>query len=885
MARGSVGYRAGHLGEVAMLGFVLAQLRYRKGRALALVGALLVAVTSFSVLTGAARTQRLSVVGTVTANARGGYDILVRPAGARSALEDRDGLVASTALANLNGGITTAQWQQIARIPDVDVAAPVAVVGYVLTRMDAPVDLPVTAGGGRQLYRATMTQVSERGLTRIPAGESYTYVTDRPLRGVTDSAHSGQDPYEVDSAGAAHPVCVAPTARTAATGPQVVLNCGTTNPQDTYNSPGPGNPHASGTAEPAATTTTAWPVPLLIEAVDLASEARLAGLDKAVTWGSYLGSGGGPTTGTRDYADLTGDPSVTGKVGVTQIPVLMADRPAADEQLQVAVSRLPSSAADRVAAGTDKTTLGAGLPGTRGTPVTTKTVDVQQAYRTLLEGLRSGDVRESYRSGNGGTVWVGAYATAQPVRYGSARDGLTAEPRQPDPNLRLDYEQTDGSYPRDLDDTAVRKAVVHPAGGPWDGMAHDVHLKMVGEFDSSKLSVSSAGLGAVPMETYFPAQATGADPASVRALGGRSLLPNGNIAGLLSVPPSIVTSLSGLKAMDDARYFTNTGAGKGVNAAAPISVVRVRLTGALGLDPLSRERVRLTAQRIHDLTGLDVDITSGSSPTPVAVGDPAGTHGRPALTLHEMWSKKGSPPRWSRPSTASRSSCSCWSSSSARCSSPAPPGPRSGPAAPNWPCWPVSAGRRASSSRWWSARWPGSARSPGCWARAWRYRSAGCPGCTSARPGRCSPSPPRCCSRCSPPAGPHSRRPGPTPAPRCSPRSPRPAARCAAPASPGWHWPTCAASPAAPCSARWRWPSASRRWSACPRSARPSTVRSPARCWATPSPSRSAAPTTRPRPSPRCSVRRPSPTSSTSTSATAPRSTPCSTPPAGPTGR
>ncbi|WP_327288545.1 FtsX-like permease family protein [Streptomyces sp. NBC_01198] len=620
---------------------MLAQLRYRKGRALALVGALLVAVTSFSVLTGAARTQRLSVVGTVTANARGGYDILVRPAGARSALEDRDGLVASTALANLNGGITTAQWQQIARIPDVDVAAPVAVVGYVLTRMDAPVDLPVTAGGGRQLYRATMTQVSERGLTRIPAGESYTYVTDRPLRGVTDSAHSGQDPYEVDSAGAAHPVCVAPTARTAATGPQVVLNCGTTNPQDTYNSPGPGNPHASGTAEPAATTTTAWPVPLLIEAVDPASEARLAGLDKAVTWGSYLGSGGGPTTGTRDYADLTGDPSVTGKVGVTQIPVLMADRPAADEQLQVAVSRLPSSAADRVAAGTDKTTLGAGLPGTRGTPVTTKTVDVQQAYRTLLEGLRSGDVRESYRSGNGGTVWVGAYATAQPVRYGSARDGLTAEPRQPDPNLRLDYEQTDGSYPRDLDDTAVRKAVVHPAGGPWDGMAHDVHLKMVGEFDSSKLSVSSAGLGAVPMETYFPAQATGADPASVRALGGRSLLPNGNIAGLLSVPPSIVTSLSGLKAMDDARYFTNTGAGKGVNAAAPISVVRVRLTGALGLDPLSRERVRLTAQRIHDLTGLDVDITSGSSPTPVAVGDPAGTHGRPALTLHEMWSKKG----------------------------------------------------------------------------------------------------------------------------------------------------------------------------------------------------------------------------------------------------
>ncbi|CAG6391726.1 hypothetical protein NMG29_18415 [Streptomyces cocklensis] len=625
-----------------MLGFVLAQLRYRKGRAAALVGALLVAVTSFSVLTGAARTQRLSVVGTVTANARGGYDILVRPAGARSALEDGRGLVASTALANLNGGITTAQWQQIGKLPEVDVAAPVAVVGYVLTRMDAPVDLPAAAaGGGRQLYRAAMTQVSERGLTRIPAGESYTYVTDRPLRGVTDSAHSSKDPYEVDGAGAAHPVCVDPTAKTAATGPQVVLNCGTTNPQDTYNQPGPANPHATGSAQPAATTTTAWPVPLLIEAVDPASEARLAGLDKAVTWGSYLDAGRRPTSGTRTYADLTGDPNAAGRVGVTEIPVLMADRAAADEQLQVAVSRLPASAADQVAAGTDKTTLGATLPHTPGTPVTTTTVDVQQAYRTLLDGLRSGDVRETYRAGNGGTVWVSAFTTAQPVRYGSAGDGLTAQPRQPDPNLRLDYEQIDGTYPRDLDDTPVRKAVVHPAGGPWNGIAHDVHLKMVGEFDSSELSVSASGLGAVPMETYFPAQATGADPASVQALGGRSLLPNGNVAGLLSVPPSIVTSLAGLQTLDDARYFTNTGAGRGVNAAAPISVIRVRLTGALGLDALSRERVRLTAQRIHDLTGLDVDITSGSSPTPVAVGDPAGTHGRPALTLHEMWSKKG----------------------------------------------------------------------------------------------------------------------------------------------------------------------------------------------------------------------------------------------------
>jgi hypothetical protein len=58
------------LKDVTMLGSVRAQLRYRYGRAIALVGALLVAVTSFAVLTGTATTQRLEVTGTVNASAR-----------------------------------------------------------------------------------------------------------------------------------------------------------------------------------------------------------------------------------------------------------------------------------------------------------------------------------------------------------------------------------------------------------------------------------------------------------------------------------------------------------------------------------------------------------------------------------------------------------------------------------------------------------------------------------------------------------------------------------------------------------------------------------------------------------------------------------------------
>src|ERR1700730_7178008 len=106
-----------------MFGFVRAQLRYRYGRTIALVGALLVAVTSFAVLTGTATAQRLGVTGTVNARARGAYDILGRAAGSTSALEAREGLVSSPALASLSGGISLAQWQDILAVPGVDVAA------------------------------------------------------------------------------------------------------------------------------------------------------------------------------------------------------------------------------------------------------------------------------------------------------------------------------------------------------------------------------------------------------------------------------------------------------------------------------------------------------------------------------------------------------------------------------------------------------------------------------------------------------------------------------------------------------------------------------------------------------------------------------------------
>jgi hypothetical protein len=127
----------------------------------------------------------------------------------------------------------------------------------------------------------------------------------------------------------------------------------------------------------------------------------------------------------------------------------------------------------------------------------------------------------------------------------------------------------------------------------------------------------------------------------VKALDGQSLQPNGNMAGLLSVSPSLLTTISSLPELESAASFTSLGPADGVNTAAPISVIRVKLTGQLGLDAASQARLRLVAQEIYQRTGLHVDITEGSSPAPETVTDPAGKYGRPQLELSEFWSRKG----------------------------------------------------------------------------------------------------------------------------------------------------------------------------------------------------------------------------------------------------
>ncbi|MFT3872487.1 MAG: hypothetical protein QM714_07550 [Nocardioides sp.] len=166
-----------------LLGLAWTQLWRRRSRTVAMLVGLVVASAGFSVLTAQTRAETLAVRGTVNANARSAYDVLVRPTGSVSQAEASDGLVQAQFLSGIQGGISMKQLHQIRRIPDVEVAAPVAVIGYVVPKVQVPVleKHRFALTGDRTLFRIRSTWHLDNGATVVRSAPRYQYVTAHEL--------------------------------------------------------------------------------------------------------------------------------------------------------------------------------------------------------------------------------------------------------------------------------------------------------------------------------------------------------------------------------------------------------------------------------------------------------------------------------------------------------------------------------------------------------------------------------------------------------------------------------------------------------------------------------------------------------------------------------
>jgi ABC-type lipoprotein release transport system permease subunit len=603
---------------------VVGQLLHRRGRTLALLLGILVATTSFSVLTGTSQTQRLDVRGRVARSFRGDYDILVRPRGARDALERRTGQLRPNFLSDTFGGISFAQWHRIERLPGVEVAAPLANVGYLLPTIWVPLDLSRAAGRrGRALLRARVTWRSERGLTHVAdPGTQYAYVTPNRLR---DLASDSADSMREYVPGRRRPLSVCSPVYAGNRAPAVIDGPFTAIDRSNFGCWSRASHAGRFLWDPlhrgAPQVEIPWVLPLLLTAIDPRAEARLDGLSGDVDGGRYLREGDGPRPSR----------------GPRRLPVLMASRTYEDEQADVAVERLPRASVDRWLRPFRFNKLGGDyfapvrflIRRPRGPVVQRATVTAAAAYRVLLRALRG---PAGYRTPRTPAVWRTA-----PIRFRAHGRTLAPVPEPLALDAWRDGGQGDGlewAYvtpaARDVGFRAVRS---HQERKTFTAADAELTLHAVGTFDPDRLGGAPVP-GAPALRTIQPSLLEPRDAAASRRLGGQPLRPNGHLGGYLAQPPALLTTLAGARAFGGALFPE-------FHPARSISAVRVRVAGVTGIDALSRERIRQAALRIATATHLDVDIMAGASGAPTAIDLPAGRFGRPALALSETWVRKG----------------------------------------------------------------------------------------------------------------------------------------------------------------------------------------------------------------------------------------------------
>lgn len=557
-----------------MLHVVWSGLRRRAGRSVAVLLAIGVATTTFTVLTGASDTQRLVTTGTVSKSFRSAYDVLVRPAGVMDPLERADGTVRPDFLAGVHGGITTEQYRRIADLAGVEVAAPIAVVGSMSSKVYVPIPLQQFGSGGpTSLFTVDTTWTTDRGLSTITPGRQ---VVGRSVGGSCPDSPPLTGPFEVED-----PVFC--------TGPQ----------DDKFY-------QALGFGKGQWGTLQTWRFPFILAAIDPQAEARLTGLDGAVVTGKYLGGElpGGANVPVLAAATTPTDLSATSTIG----RVGASENPLTQNQVRAAAA------------------------GPAGAVVETSTVTAETAYERLLSQLSTSDTDNLVSA-------VDIFWNPSAAQFENGKDSTLHPLAQTNP---LDVwrsrwygdgwaRATPGS-----DDVSFRTLSPHPLIASSGDAGYDpVVLRAVGTFDPSKLPASNP-LSRISLGTFFDPTLAAADEASRATLKDQSLAPSGSMTSYLQAPPLLLTSLDALPTILGSGRYADTQ----TQASAPISAIRVRVSGVTGPDPVSRERIRQVAQAIAS-TGLTVDITAGSSPTPRTVALPAGNYGRPALTLTEDWVKKG----------------------------------------------------------------------------------------------------------------------------------------------------------------------------------------------------------------------------------------------------
>ena len=675
-----------------MWGLIVARLRLDWRRSLATLLTVLFAVTSFVVLTGVTTTQRVETLEIAADAWRSAYDVLVRPTGTRTLLEDETRRLRPNFLSDIYGGITVDEWHQIADIPGVEVAAPIGTVGIVWGVVNIPLDLShLVEDAGTQLIRVSIATQSRSNI--LPARSAYLYVTDNEF--------GPPEPIVFQGATINH------------TGPTEIVNGTVTFPcipllstwRDAF-SDWPRDPFDLSAWSMACvsrqnllangfTINLPMVIPLSVAAIDPDAEAALVGLDNAVVAGRFftaddglrirpgraglLGQGDWPVAPTLLAANasptdfqlavtvdelapqtisefLSLDPTRPFTVGKTQQVAIIQDAtplrlletqeiPLADIYDRFVATKYPRSDAERATA-----------------ELAWETITNDGEWESLLwlwenseiwacRLLRPGAINFSNppsanNENDGFTVASGTgpaegHTSATELLQG--HDDLTAIARQSATNQYHAMAQCH-LPPETLPWFPVPGTVAADSYRPLSILQTDIQntfgvvgFDIVGWFDPALTAAPGVVANQVPLETYQAPTVYVADDATRELLGQDAFLPNLNPFDYLVPAPSLLIPLAAIEVVAPNLFGFSPDR---VNVEAPISAIRVRVADVTGWDELSQLRIQLVADQIREQTGLDVDVTIGAALTeqPVTLTQ---TDNRPNLNLIELWSQLG----------------------------------------------------------------------------------------------------------------------------------------------------------------------------------------------------------------------------------------------------
>ncbi len=562
--------------------YVLSTLRRRRSQSLLASGGFLVAACALILLSATTQTTALHANQIISQNWRPTYDLVVLPSVTH--ISQGTALPADS-LEGYNGGISLEQYAQIQAIPGVEVAAPLAFLGYI--QLPSPdlqfTSTPLPAG----YYRVDWTLTAFNGIHQIVERRAnFIY----GLLSSCSNAVGSISSEDLQNLQQNH---------------VVLAGCGSDI-----------NSNASDFTVPSLDTGT-----FLLAAVDPVAEDKLVHLDHSVVQGRMLQSRDGITT-------IPVPPPLSGTV--QEVPLLFHQQLPGQISLHATFSRVTSKqlSLEQVMQNGGFRYL-AQMPGQqllidRNVPIVQN--DPQRFSNTTLRwnGQSWQPAGTSFGSGSPlqflytpsglsyqqitGPNGKPAYALV-PANTQSTRAALNA--------LSSSYSSGYPGNPDEAQGPEVFFRTLQPLQLPSTSKGGYI-ARPVGEFNGDALNAQfNNDLNWLPETTYASPPVILRYDAQGHPVSSAQLVPTTNPAGMILQPPLALTTLK---------------AAAQIKGDHLISVIRVRVSGINVPDDASWKRVQRVAQLIEQRTGLRALVTLGSSPSPTLIYVPGLTPGQDGST-------------------------------------------------------------------------------------------------------------------------------------------------------------------------------------------------------------------------------------------------------------